>query len=105
MRTGGLLLIGSGAVLIYWVIRAGLKSLPSSSGSSSSGGSSGGGATAGSSAAAQADSGTHQAIDTTGTITGTVGNIYTVSSTYGAASDQEQDDMNAYANAIGNVSG
>lgn len=45
------------------------------------------------------------AIDTTGTMTGTVGNIYTVNSTYGNSTPQQQDDENAYANAIGNVSG
>ena len=42
------------------------------------------------------------AIDTSGTETGTVGGIYTVNSTYGSASDQQQGDMNAYANAVGN---
>lgn len=104
MRTGGLLLIGAGAVLIYWVLRAGVGSSASSSASSSSsGGSSGGGNSSGSSQ--QTDSGTHMAIDTTGTVTGTQGEIYTVNSTYGAASPQAQDDMNAYAHAIGNVSG
>lgn len=99
MRTGGLLLIGSGAVLIYWVIRSGLKSSPSSSGSSSSGGGSGG---ITHSTMQSADSGTHQAIDTSGTETGTVGAVYTVNSTYGSASDQQKDDMNAFASAIGN---
>jgi hypothetical protein len=100
MRTGGLLLIGAGAVLIYWVIRSGLKSSPSSSGSSSSAGGSSGGGSSGSSG--QADIGTHQALDTTGTVTGTQGSVYTVNSTYGAASDQAKDDMNAFAHAIGN---
>jgi len=42
------------------------------------------------------------AIDTTGTITGTLGQVYTVNSTYGAASDQAKDDMNAFAHASGN---
>lgn len=105
MRTGGLLLIGAGAVLIYWVLRAGLGSSGSSSGSSSSGGGGSGGSSSGSSSSGSTDSGTHQAIDTSGTETGTVGNVYTVNSTYGAATDQQRDDMNAYAHAIGNVSG
>jgi hypothetical protein len=100
MRTGGLLLIGAGAVLIYWVIRSGLKPLPSSSASSSSHG--GSGASGSGSNQGSTDSGSHQAIDTTGTMTGTVGGVYTVSSTYGEASDQQKDDMNAYAHAIGN---
>jgi len=103
MRTGGILLVAAGAVLIYWVLRAGLvseQSPPASS--SSSGGGSGG---SGSSGSSNTDSGTHQAIDTTGTETGTVGNVYTVNSSYGSASAQQQDDMNAYAHAIGNVSG
>jgi hypothetical protein len=102
MRTGGLLLIGAGAVLIYWVIRSGLRASPSSSGSSSSGGGSSGGGSSGSSSSGSADSGTHQALDTTGTVTGTQGSVYTVNSTYGAASDQAKDDMNAFAHAIGN---
>jgi len=101
VRTGGLLLIAAGAVLVYWVLRAGLKSEQSSSGSSSSSGGGSGGGHSGSSG--QADSGVHQAIDTTGNETGTMGNVYTVNSSYGDASDQQKDDMNAYAHAIGNV--
>jgi hypothetical protein len=100
MRTGGLLLIGAGAVLIYWVIRSGLRSSAPSSASSSSSGPS---ASSSSSSSSGADSGTHQAVDTTGTETGTVGSVYTVNATYGNASDQQKDDMNAFAHAIGNV--
>lgn len=100
MRTGGLLLIAGGAVLIYWVLRAGLKSEQSSSASSSSSGGGSGGSK--SSASAQADSGVHMALDTTGNVTGTMGEVYTVNSSYGSASDQAKDDMNAYAHAIGN---
>jgi hypothetical protein len=100
MRTGGILLIASGAVLIYWVLRAGLKSEQSSSASSSSsGGGGGGGSSQGGSGGA--DIGTHSAIDTSGTQTGTVGAVYTVNSTYGGASGQQQDDMNAFAHASG----
>jgi hypothetical protein len=102
VRTGGLLLVGAGAVLIYWVLRAGLKSSVSSSGSSSSSGGGSGGGSSGGSGSGQTDSGTHQAIDTTGTMTGTVGNVYTVSNTYGSSTPQQQDDMNAFAHAIGN---
>jgi hypothetical protein len=98
VRTGGILLIASGAVLIYWVLRAGLKSSASSSASSSSSGGGGGGA---SSSSGGSDSGTHQAIDTSGTQTGTMGAVYTVTSDYGSASDQQKDDMNAFAHASG----
>ena len=42
------------------------------------------------------------AIDTSGTETGTVGGTYTVNSTYGQASAQQQDDTNAFAHAMGN---
>jgi hypothetical protein len=98
VRTGGILLIASGAVLIYWVLRAGLKSSASSSASSSSSGGGGGGT---SSSSGGSDSGTHQAIDTSGTQTGTMGAVYTVNSTYGAATGQQQDDMNAFAHASG----
>lgn len=45
----------------------------------------------------------HQAIDMSGTETGTVGAVYTVNSSYASATDQQRDDMNAYAHAIGNV--
>jgi hypothetical protein len=102
VRTGGLLLIAAGAVLVYWVLRAGLKSEVSSSGSSSSsGGGSGGGSSH--SGSGQADSGSHMGIDITGSETGTIGNVYTINSSYGSMSGQQQDDANAYAHAIGNV--
>jgi hypothetical protein len=102
MRTGGLLLVAAGAVLIYWVLRAGLKSeLSSSPSSSSSGGGGGGGSSGGGANPSSADIGTHQAIDTTGTQTGTIGAVYTVNSTYGDATDQQQGDMNAFAHASG----
>ncbi len=101
MRTGGLLLIAAGAVLVYWVLRAGLKSEVSSSGSSSSsGGGSGGGS---SHSGSGSDSGVHQGIDITGGETGTMGNVYTINSSYGNMTDQQKDDANAYAHAIGNV--
>ena len=45
------------------------------------------------------------AIDQTGSATGTVGAIYQFGGTYGGATGQQQDDANAYAHAIGNVSG
>lgn len=51
------------------------------------------------------DSGQHQALDLTGAVTGNVGGVYTVDSTYGNATDQQKDDMNAYARQIGNVGG
>jgi len=101
MKTGAILLIVGGAVLIYWVLRSGLSPSPSSSGSSSSSGA--GSGDGHSSSSGQQDSGSHQAIDTSGTETGTVGQVYTVDSSYGDASSQQQDDMNAYAHAIGNV--
>jgi len=99
MRTGGILLIAAGAVLIYWVLRAGLKSELSSSGSSSSAGDGSGEKSSGSSSGSW-DSGSHMAIDTSGLATGTMGSVYTVNSTYAAASDQARDDMNAYAHAM-----
>jgi len=107
MRTGGILLVAAGAVLIYWVLRAGLKSEQSSSPSSSSSG--GGGGKTGyyvdqldaNGNPISGDIGTHQAIDTTGTQNGTMGAVYTVNSTYGDASDQQQCDMNAFAHASG----
>lgn len=101
MRTGGILLIVAGAALVYWVLRAGVGSAGSSSGSSSSSGGGGGGGSS-SSSSSSTDSGTHQAIDTSGTETGTVGGVYTVNSTYGQATDQQKDDMNAFAHAMGN---
>jgi hypothetical protein len=45
----------------------------------------------------------HQAIDTTGNATGTIGNVYTINTGYGDMTDQQKDDANAYAHAIGNV--
>src|SRR5215471_20016840 len=99
MKTGAIFLVAAGGVLIYWVLRSGLKSFTavSSSGSSSGGGGGGGG----SGGFDGGDSGSHMAIDTTGTETGTVGGVYTVNSTYGSASGQQQDDMNAFAQAMG----
>jgi hypothetical protein len=101
MRTGGILLIASGAVLIYWVLRAGLKSEHSVSASSSSSGGGGGGGSSRTGSGGGADIGTHSALDMTGTETGTMGAVYTVNSTYGEASGQQQDDMNAFAHASG----
>jgi len=98
VRTGGILLLAGGAVLIYWVLRSGLGSEQSSSQSSSSSGDGSGGSHSSSSAP---DIGTHSAIDTSGTETGTVGNVYTVNSTYADATDQQKDDMNAFAHASG----
>ena len=99
MKTGAILLIAGGAVLIYWVLRSGLSSEQPSSGSSSSSGGGGGGGN--SSSGSSTDSGVHSAIDMSGTETGTVGQVYTVNSTYGDASSQQQDDMNAFAHASG----
>jgi hypothetical protein len=117
VRTAGLVLIASGATLIYWVLRAGLKKEVASSPSSSSSsspldavrqllgiGSSNSSLTMGANQPVD-DSGTHIAVDTTGTETGTVGQVYTVNATYGDSTPQQQDDMNAYAHAIGNVMG
>lgn len=98
MKTGAILLIAGGAVLIYWVLRSGLSSEQSSSDSSSSSGDGSGGTRSSSSSS---DIGTHSAIDTSGTETGTVGNVYTVNSSYGDATDQQKDDMNAFAHASG----
>jgi hypothetical protein len=98
------LLIVSGIFILYAVVHGKLAPSPSSSASSGSGG--GGGGSGGSGGGGgQADSGSHSAIDLTGTATGTVGQVYTVSSTYGGATDQQKDDMNAYAHQVGNVSG
>jgi len=99
MKTGAIFLVAAGGVLIYWVLRSGLKSFTASSQSSSSSGGGGGG---GHSSSSSSDSGSHMAIDTTGTETGTVGGVYTVNNTYGGASDQQKDDMNAFAHAMGN---
>jgi len=99
MKTGAIFLVAAGGVLLYWVLRSGLKSFTASSSQSSSGGAGGGGG--GSSSSSTPDSGSHQAIDVTGTQTGTVGGVYTVNSTYGQASDQQKDDMNAFAHATG----
>ena len=101
MKTGAIFLVAAGGVLIYWVLRSGLKSFTASSPSSSSSGGGGGGGS-GSSGGGSTDSGSHMAIDTTGTQTGTVGGTYVVNSTYGGASDQQKDDMNAFAHAMGN---
>jgi len=100
MRTGGILLIAGGAILIYWVLRSGLASELSSSPSSSSSGAGSEGSNS-SSSAQQTDIGTHSAIDTSGTETGTVGQVYTVNSTYADATDQQRNDMNTFANASG----
>jgi len=99
VRTGGILLLAGGAVLIYWVLRSGLVREQSSSPSSSSSGDGSGGSH--SSGSSSPDIGTHSAIDTSGTETGTVGNVYTVNSTYEDATDQQKDDMNAFAHASG----
>lgn len=64
-------------------------------GSGGSSGGSGGGGGGGGSSSSNTDIGTHQAMDANG-------NIYTVNSTYGNATAQQQDDMNRYANNIGN---
>jgi len=100
MKTGAIFLVAAGGVLIYWVLRSGLKSFTAASPPSSSSGSGGGGGSGGGSQST--DSGSHMAIDTSGTETGTVGEVYTVNSTYGGASDQQKDDMNAFAHAMGN---
>jgi hypothetical protein len=95
VRSAGILLIVAGAFVLYAVVHGKLGSPAQASGSSSGGGGSGG--------SGGTDSGTHQAIDLTGAATGTVGSVYTISSTYGAGSDQAKDDMNAFAHQIGNV--
>lgn len=103
MQTVGIVLILCGAYLIYETLRSRLASQPASSSSSPGGGTSGGANP--SSSATSTDSGQHQALDLTGAVTGNVGNVYTVDSTYGNATDQQKDDMNAYARQIGNVGG
>lgn len=100
MQSVGILLIVVGAFVLYAVVHGRLAP-PVSSGSGSSGGGGGGGSKSG----GGSDSGSHQAIDLTGKATGTVGSVYTVSSTYGGASAQQQDDMNAFANQVGNLFG
>jgi hypothetical protein len=100
VKTPALVLIGIGAFILYRVFRSGLSTLvPGSSGSSSSGGSSSTGSSTGST-----DSGSHQAIDTSGAVTGQIGSVYTVDSTYADATDQQKDDMNAFAHANPNGS-
>jgi hypothetical protein len=101
LQTIGIVLILCGAYLIYETLHSRMGSVQSSSSSSAGGGGSGGGSS--SSSSSSTDSGSHQAIDLTGAATGSVGSVYTVSSTYGDASGQQQDDMNAYAHQIGNV--
>ena len=101
MRSAGILAIVAGAFVLYAVVHGKLASPGSQS--SGSGGGGGGGGGSGSKPQQQADSGSHQAIDLTGAVTGAAGAIYTVASTYGGASDQQKDDMNAYAHQIGNV--
>jgi len=64
-------------------------------GGGAGGGGGGGGGSGGFSNGGSTDSGTHQAMDAQG-------NVYTVNSTYGGASPGQQDDMNRYANTIGN---
>jgi len=99
LQTIGVLLILCGAYLIYETLHSRTGSSSSSDSSSSGGGGSGGVKPSSSTA----DSGQHQAIDLTGAITGAVGGVYTVDATYGNATDQQRDDMNAYAHQIGNV--
>jgi hypothetical protein len=89
LQTVGIVLILSGAFLIYSVLHS--RSQSGSSSSSTGGGSGGGGEQ-------------HQGIDLTGMATGVVGSIYTIFSSYGSMSDQQKDDANAYARQIGNVS-
>jgi hypothetical protein len=103
VRSAGILLIVAAAFVVYAVVHGRLAPPAPSSSASSGGGGGGGSSSAAKGGSAQPDSGTHQAVDLTGSSTGTVGAIYTVSSTYGAASAQDQDNMNAFAHQIGNV--
>lgn len=98
MRSVGILLIVSGAYLLYTVLHSRLASQSSSE--SSSGGGDGGGGSGGHSDG-QVDSGTHDALDTSGGVTGIVGSVYTIAKNYGSMSDQEKDDANAFAHANG----
>ena len=105
MRSAGILLIVAGAFVVYAVVHGHLAQPQSSGSGSSGGGGGGGGASSSAQTAAQTDSGSHSAIDLTGLVTGNPGNVYTYSGSYGDASSQAQDDMNAFAHQIGNILG
>lgn len=102
MRSAGVLLIVAGAFVVYAVVHGHLASPSQSSAASSS---SGGGPSGSSSSSSTPDSGSHQGIDLTGTVTGAMGTVYTIASSYGDMTDQQKDDANAFAHQVGNVSG
>lgn len=89
MRSAGIVLILSGAFLIYAVVHSKLASQqpqpspPSGSGDGSSGGDGGG------------DIGTHQGLNAEGI-------VYTISKAYKDMTDTEKDDANRFAHAMGN---
>jgi len=96
LKSAGIVLVICGAFLIYEVLHSRLRSLSGSGASSSGGGGGGSGSGGGGGGSSSTDSGVHSAL-------GQDGQIYTVNSSYGSASDQEKDDMNRFAHQIGNV--
>jgi hypothetical protein len=100
MKTGALVLIGIGAFIVYRVFRSGLGTISSSSSSDSSqSGTSGGTSSTNGQGSSTPDIGTHEAIDSTGDVTGTAGSVYTINQPYATMSDQQKDDANAFAHA------
>jgi hypothetical protein len=106
VKSVSIVLIISGVFIAYAVVHGRLGSSSSSSGSSSSVGGGGGGSPRPGSDLAKAllpgpggEGGVFQAIDQSGTVTGTPGATYTLGGSYASLTDSQKGDVNAWAHA------